>query len=64
MSDKKFQEAVFAYLKKHPKAKNPMDYLVGVGKERIVSALKKSKGREIVFTHIEGTYGGYKITYK
>lgn len=44
------------YLKSHPDAQNPLDYLVALGEEGLLEALQKRKGRKIVFEEIDNSF--------
>jgi len=55
-----FAKLVENYLKKHPKAQSPFDYVEGLGIQLITDILNKSKGREVVFK--EGA-GFDKVTF-
>lgn len=58
-----FSKLRFEYLHKHKGAADPATYLaMGFGK--LIEILKNAKGRKIIFTPIEGTTGGQKITYE
>lgn len=51
------------YLHNHKGAQDPEHYL-SMGFNKLVEILKNANGRKIIFTLIEGTTGGQKITYE
>lgn len=62
LNDEKIDK-INAYMKAHPNAQDPFDYLRTLGVNEIVRLIDESEGREIKFETVEGSEGEIEVAY-